>query len=503
MLHAGRLIQRSRSELQIKCLTWIGFAHADRQQPRTRPCARGQRDRRAQSREDRPDPPVRRRQLGPRAGQGGLAPQYRPGPAARVPKGLRPVPEAAVGAVKQTLHEQGLPAAGGMTFLQARTANEVLKAQERRLRLQQLKGELVDRARAVSLVFRLARDERDAWTGWPARIAAVLAAELGCDTHDCRPPWIAMSASISTSWPSPGSSSAEPDGSAALAQAWAQGLRPEPALSVATWADRHRVLSPRASAEPGRWRTARTPYLGEIMAALSPSHPAQRIVFMKGAQVGGTEAGNNWLGFLIHHAPGPALAVQPTVELAKRFSRQRVATLIEETPALRERVAPARSRDSGNTVLSQGIPRRHPGDDRRQQCRRPALAAGALSVPRRGRRLPGLGRRGGRSGGPGRGQDADLRPPAQDLPGVDPDHPGRLADRARVPGQRPAPVLRALPALRADAVAALRAPALGQGPARDRSLLVRGLRAADRRAAQGRDAARPAAGGRPPPPPTR
>ena len=109
--------------------------------------------------------------------------QHRRRPAARGAPGCAPVPEAAVGAVKQTLHEQGLPAAGGMTFLQARTANEVLKAQERRLRLQQLKGELVDRARAVSLVFRLARDERDAWSGWPARIAAVLAAELGCDTH--------------------------------------------------------------------------------------------------------------------------------------------------------------------------------------------------------------------------------------------------------------------------------------------------------------------------------
>lgn len=77
---------------------------------------------------------------------------------------------------------------------------------------------------------------------------------------------------------------------------------------------------------------------------------------MKGAQVGGTEAGNNWLGYLIHHAPGPALAVRPTVELAKRFSRQRVATLIEETPVLRERVAPARSRDSGNTVLNKEFP---------------------------------------------------------------------------------------------------------------------------------------------------
>src|SRR5512147_3232555 len=90
---------------------------------------------------------------------------------------LRPVPEAAVGAVSETLREQGLPApaaAGGMTYLQARTANEVLKAQERRIRLQKLKGELVDRARAIALVFRLAREERDAWAGWPARVAAMM-----------------------------------------------------------------------------------------------------------------------------------------------------------------------------------------------------------------------------------------------------------------------------------------------------------------------------------------
>src|SRR5512144_1081349 len=60
---------------------------------------------------------------------------------------LRPVPQAAVGMVAETLREQGLPApatAGGMTYLQARTANEVLKAQERKMRLQKLRGELVD-----------------------------------------------------------------------------------------------------------------------------------------------------------------------------------------------------------------------------------------------------------------------------------------------------------------------------------------------------------------------
>jgi hypothetical protein len=100
---------------------------------------------------------------------------------------LKPVPDAAVGAVSETLKEQGLPApaaAGGMTYLQARTANEVLKAQERKLRLQTLKGDVVDRAGAVALVFRLARQERDAWLGWPARIAATLAAELGVGTHE-------------------------------------------------------------------------------------------------------------------------------------------------------------------------------------------------------------------------------------------------------------------------------------------------------------------------------
>jgi hypothetical protein len=97
---------------------------------------------------------------------------------------VKPVPEAALGAVRDTLREHGEPvSAGGMTFMQARTANEVLKAQERRLRLQQMKGELVDRAKAVAQVFRLARDERDAWVNWPARVAAVIAAELEVDAH--------------------------------------------------------------------------------------------------------------------------------------------------------------------------------------------------------------------------------------------------------------------------------------------------------------------------------
>lgn len=100
--------------------------------------------------------------------------------AAPKPK-LKPVLEAAVASVGETLREEGLPApvaGGGTTFLQAKTANEVLKAQERRIRLQKLKGELVDKARAETLMFRLAREERDAWVTWPARVAALMASEL-------------------------------------------------------------------------------------------------------------------------------------------------------------------------------------------------------------------------------------------------------------------------------------------------------------------------------------
>jgi hypothetical protein len=76
------------------------------------------------------------------------------------------------------------------------------------------------------------------------------------------------------------------DGAIDLLRAWSRGIRPDPNLTVSEWADRHRWLSSRASAEPGRYRTARTPYMREIMDALSPASPVQRVEFMKAAQVG-------------------------------------------------------------------------------------------------------------------------------------------------------------------------------------------------------------------------
>lgn len=86
-------------------------------------------------------------------------------------------------------------------------------------------------------------------------------------------------------------------------------LRPPPQLTVSAWAEQHRILGSRASSEPGPWRTSRTPYLRDVMDALSAVHPARRIVFMKGPRVGASEGGNNWLGYILHHVPEPVPAV--------------------------------------------------------------------------------------------------------------------------------------------------------------------------------------------------
>lgn len=100
----------------------------------------------------------------------------------------KPVPKAAIDAVNATLEGEGGAAASGggsgeVSFLRARMANEVLKAQTARVRLEKMKGELVDRSKATATVFDLARRERDAWLNWPPRVAANMAAEIGIDPH--------------------------------------------------------------------------------------------------------------------------------------------------------------------------------------------------------------------------------------------------------------------------------------------------------------------------------
>jgi hypothetical protein len=104
-------------------------------------------------------------------------PAKRPKPKSKTanPASLAPTPSAPV--------REPAGAAPGTSFTQAKTMHEIAKAQRARIQVQRLKDEVIDRPRALALVFRLARQERDAWINWPARVSAQMAVELGVDPH--------------------------------------------------------------------------------------------------------------------------------------------------------------------------------------------------------------------------------------------------------------------------------------------------------------------------------
>ncbi len=132
---------------------------------------------------------------------------------------------------------------------------------------------------------------------------------------------------------------------------WAEFMAPPPALTVTEWAERHRVLSGKDSAEPGPYRVDRTPYAEEPMDCLSAHSPVEEVVLMWGAQTSKTTIGSNFIGYCADLNPGPVMIVQPTIDMAKRYSRQRLTPMIEESPVLRRKVRENRSRDEANTTL--------------------------------------------------------------------------------------------------------------------------------------------------------
>ena len=134
------------------------------------------------------------------------------------------------------------------------------------------------------------------------------------------------------------------------------GLRPEPRLTVSEWADANRKLSQESAAEYGQWRTSRTPYLKDVMDALSVYSTYKKIIVMKGAQLGFTEAGNNWIGYIIDNSPAPTLMVQPTDDTMKRTSKMRIDPMVEASESLSKKVAKTKSRSKENTITQKKFP---------------------------------------------------------------------------------------------------------------------------------------------------
>lgn len=138
--------------------------------------------------------------------------------------------------------------------------------------------------------------------------------------------------------------------------AFAAGIRPDPDLTVSEWADTYRMLDQRSSAEPGQWRTSRTPYLKEVMDCLSPSNPCEFVKVKKATQLGFTQAGMNWFGFIAHLAPGPAMMILPTDGTMKKHSRTKINPMIQETAVLRAIIQAPKVKGSETTTLFKDFP---------------------------------------------------------------------------------------------------------------------------------------------------
>ena len=133
---------------------------------------------------------------------------------------------------------------------------------------------------------------------------------------------------------------------------------PPPVLTLSEWSDLHRVLSRAASAEPGQWQTDRAPYQRGIMDAMSDPL-VERVVLMKSSQVGFTEMIGNACGFYIDQDPAPILMVQPTLEMGKAWSMDRLQPMLRESPQLAGKVRESNRRHSGDTILHKVFPGGH------------------------------------------------------------------------------------------------------------------------------------------------
>jgi phage terminase large subunit GpA-like protein len=133
-------------------------------------------------------------------------------------------------------------------------------------------------------------------------------------------------------------------------------LKPPPRLNVRQWADERRYLSPESSAQPGKYRSGFAPFQRAPMEdATDPA--VESVTLMCCAQnFGKSTILENLIGFFVDADPAPVLMVQPTVDLAESFSKERLTPMFRDTPSLKGKVADARSRDSGNTILVKSFP---------------------------------------------------------------------------------------------------------------------------------------------------
>jgi len=109
-------------------------------------------------------------------------------------------------------------------------------------------------------------------------------------------------------------------------------FKPPERYTVSEWADNFRVLT-NISAEPGRWRTNRTPYLKEPMDKFTDPL-IEQIILCFGAQIGKTEAELNMIGYALDQTQSPVMMVYPTDTIAKFASDKRVQPMLKSVKSI-------------------------------------------------------------------------------------------------------------------------------------------------------------------------
>jgi phage terminase large subunit GpA-like protein len=110
---------------------------------------------------------------------------------------------------------------------------------------------------------------------------------------------------------------------------------PQPRLSPSEWIEQHYKLSGETSAEPGKYKFDRAPYLREIADATGDLS-LEFVGLQKPAQTGYSELLKAILARCIAADPSGILLIQPTVDLAKQFNKERIKPMLRDVPVLKE-----------------------------------------------------------------------------------------------------------------------------------------------------------------------
>lgn len=132
-------------------------------------------------------------------------------------------------------------------------------------------------------------------------------------------------------------------------------LNPPPDLKVWEWAEKYRRLGKDVTAIPGRYSVDATPYQREPQDSFT-APDVQVTVMQWASRLGKTETMNNLEGFTIDVNPRGILVVYPTLDSAKKWSKEFFVPMVKATPRLQGKIKESRARDANNTILSKQFP---------------------------------------------------------------------------------------------------------------------------------------------------